>query len=636
MPTIPELIEAARIVYKSSEDAEQLKRASGRLRKLLKEDSPNGENLKEAEQLICRLKAKELVVNYIEFFEPKKGETLKKQLPALSTLAMDKSYGELYAFLDSLAALAAKLCPIMDEAFSRLESIRADGEFVCGYDLAFSTEYFFDGAIKSAKDLRDDCAFPSKGGLLSLRDAAVDALVSEKNALSDYLAELKKRDGERLIREKAVIEKGEYFEYYPVFNDRVTANTIVLRTPFSDEARLYALALANIEEKKLAVVDATALSREESLALFAALNNGKTRVLLTNLDKSRYADELFESIASAGKQGLEIFVTDCSKEGRLYADFMRAISKCDKISALDVGCRYLTMPYFLEVAELFESKGLISGREEYEELKKYPFMGYIGLNEISKLASSGKDWKAYAKERSDKNRLLARDYVKALPSIAQLIDGGWGFSAAIVTPDEKREFSYDDVRGVNTENVRKIRECGANIFRTCGMLVRYCLLGGEDKSIWARLDAEEREGRLTAATKCVMRELNTGLDPIVEIVPKDDESMKSFGGLCCEGGKLIKYREDCSRNYDYISGCICHECFHAFQHISINSWKPWYFEELGVTPGRTEEWAHNFQHYNGDTSSWAYKLEIVEADARAFEVDCFSFGDDLWSTIDFV
>jgi hypothetical protein len=106
--------------------------------------------------------------------------------------------------------------------------------------------------------------------------------------------------------------------------------------------------------------------------------------------------------------------------------------------------------------------------------------------------------------------------------------------------------------------------------------------------------------------------------------------------LCCAGGKLIKYREKCVEDYEFTVKMICHECFHGFQNYAIDvQYAQWFWDDLGVTIGRVEQWRKNFSMYCGKTNSLAYKVEIVECDANAFAEDCFRQGEEVWSAIDF-
>ena len=63
----------------------------------------------------------------------------------------------------------------------------------------------------------------------------------------------------------------------------------------------------------------------------------------------------------------------------------------------------------------------------------------------------------------------------------------------------------------------------------------------------------------------------------------------------------------------------------------------WFWTELGVTPGRVEEWRLNNKVYFGDIVKDfdRYRYQIIEADANAFEVDCRDSSGKVWNMIDF-
>ncbi len=261
-------------------------------------------------------------------------------------------------------------------------------------------------------------------------------------------------------------------------------------------------------------------------------------------------------------------------------------------------------------------------------------MGYLGLNAASRAFSAGRDWKKEAKEISDVNFARAKRYLAVTP-LSQLLDAEWGVKDEAVFIPKGREFDYDDVRGIDPVNIRKILTCGGNIFAKCGLIARYCTLCGADKSVWKALSIETKSERLTAATKLILRLLDADVDPVVELVPEEAWTKADSGGYCSQGGKLIRYRDKSMQDYDWAVQTVCHECFHAFQHRAERGFEQWFFEELGVTRNRIEEWKFNFLNYEGRTNTLTYKVEIVEGDARAFQHDCFQMSEELWHKIDF-
>ena len=87
----------------------------------------------------------------------------------------------------------------------------------------------------------------------------------------------------------------------------------------------------------------------------------------------------------------------------------------------------------------------------------------------------------------------------------------------------------------------------------------------------------------------------------------------------------------CVKDFDWTSKAVCHECFHAFQRYAENEpWQDWYETELHVTPGRIEQWRYNEsdnRYRRIDKDREGYMIQILEADARAFENDCLGKND---------
>ena len=293
------------------------------------------------------------------------------------------------------------------------------------------------------------------------------------------------------------------------------------------------------------------------------------------------------------------------------------------------------MPTYKDVIDEFENKKMIT-TADYEYVRKnFAFMGYVGFNKAVTLFVQGKDFKNELKYKSDYNRNLALSYLKNIPSQTQFLDVEWGnLNLERNTDGDKKEFDYDSIKSSNPENIKKILQAQIDTFKKCGLLIRYCTLCGDDVSVWKNLTLEEKSDRINDATRIIAHLLQTEYSPIVEVVANEDWTVKGAGGLCCDGGKLIQYKEDCIDNYDWLVTAIAHEVYHAFQHTACNNgWRKWYWSELGVTENRLPEWQYNFGHYSS-VNSKTYKVEIVECDARTFEKDCFEKSKGAWNLID--
>ena len=99
------------------------------------------------------------------------------------------------------------------------------------------------------------------------------------------------------------------------------------------------------------------------------------------------------------------------------------------------------------------------------------------------------------------------------------------------------------------------------------------------------------------------------------------------------GGEKIVYLYRSARDYDWIRGAVCHECFHALQHKAMyGGWFDWLQKEFGVTRGRIKQWRVNSngdddygirgRYFDIDDQPEAYLVQVFESDARAFEFDC--------------
>lgn len=636
MPTIPEKIERANAIFLYSLDAGKLTEGCQELDRLLKQDRPNEHNRENAEALSFRMRAKALALRFYDAFVPVEGDELVRYLEETEPVARSKGYTKTASALERLLAFTMRAREITDGVYALLYKLRGEsGWLVKTAKEAAEAADQLERALTQAGELEGGSPFGANVKFYDLKERVISAVTEEREEVLAVRFRLEEAEEARLLEDaaKPLAPKGEYF---PVWNDEREANAVVLCTPLLEEARLAAAHYAQKREKSCCELNAAALSGKTATqlsALFAALKKRGCDCLLTGFSGLRGGrKEILSAAVSFGREGGHVFLWDETGKRALYDEAVAA----GGVSG--TGYYYLTMPYFRDVVDLFEEKGMISGTGEYAFLREtLPFMGYTGLNAASAAFASGKDWKKVAAAHSKNNRQKALVYLAELPSQNQLLDEDWGkFGEGAVDRNARSKFDYDDIKGLNPRNIEKIMASGGNFFSICGMVARYCVLCGDDISVWNTLDRETKSERLTVATKLVQRLLDTGIDPQVELVPEEEWERKDAGGLCCEGGNRILYREKCSVDCEWMIMCILHECFHAFQHTAINrGFRDWYWEELGVTKGRLDEWRYNFDHYEGKTSSITYKVEIVECDARAFEHDCFTMSEDVWHRIDF-
>ncbi len=545
---------------------------------------------------------------------------ISRRLPELAEKfpGTHRAFEEVFSSVNSLSRAA-------ESAESVRRALASDDADACREAAAGARAVLgdIDSCGLPARPLGEDVAFP-------------DAAELAKKTLGRLADDAEKRyRAARAADEEALLSSlvrplpdGAY-DYFPDMTRemRGMAGAIALCTPIESEAELFARSLAAREKRTFAVVRAEALAargEEEIGSLFAALATRGTDCLVTGAAHAAGAGEaLLKAAAAFGERGrTALLCDDCDtvyEEGRKVGAFSR----------LD-----LSVPFFRDVMSVLVSRGMAS-EEDGEEVKRImPFAGFVGLNEAVAAFVAGRNWKKVAAERSDENAPAALAYLSRLGNPVRFIDSDWGdFSEYRRGADAaKRAFDYDEVRVVSPANVRRIMESGQSLYARIGALTRYCMLAGADRSAWSAMDRETREMRLKETTLLVYRAL--GMDTVPDVRIEDDLG-KGVGGLCCDGGREIKYLERLTTDYEYMQNTVCHESYHAFQHAALaGGWRTWHFTELGVIEPRLEEWRFNFSHYYADTSSKGYKVEIVEGDARSFAAECVRRGNECWHLIE--
>lgn len=646
MQTVQETLGSANYAYHRSVRTDELEKQAAELTALLGNSWLSDRNRESAEALLWRIRAKIYALNYFT------GGYNEDDYAALNAFAdeklaesQNKGYGNTARFLEKLSAFAKAAHAVFADAAAQADRVRtydwlpaSNSEEECR-EVAeiFRGKEAAAAAVGGGEKLfGEDVAFPA------VKEEMAQELARVRAFAEDLAESIRLKNDERFLEENAAELRGgtdwARFEYYPELpgGARSLANAVVLCTPFSDEAELFAVKNSPAEVYGVAANAFEGRTAESINNIFDLFARRGANVLVHGLE--RYRGENKEDICRGamrfGRAGRKIFLIDGSGERRIYDEALKA-APAGGFSAADVSFEYLSVPMYEEVIELFESSGMIRPAD-YEFVRtKLPFMGFVGLNYAVAAYASKKDWRAAAEAHSAQNAPAAKKYLEKIPSQALLIDKGWGDFSEDIVDESRREFDYDDIKAVDPKNIRKIMESDLTVYEKCGAIVRYCTVAGDDYSVWQSLDVQVQSERLTEATKLVMRALGVGIVPEVKVL--EELENKTAGGLCCDGGKRILYRKDCVQNYAWTIDAVCHECHHAFQHmVMYGPWKDWYWTELGVTKGRKEEWLVNTgRKYFSNTKTAAYYVQVLECEARAFAKDCLRDLDRVWHTIDF-
>lgn len=481
--------------------------------------------------------------------------------------------------------------------------------------------------------------------ILKGAEAALDEIngmgaAAVKNAVADYVTDIS--------------NDFALFEYFPL-PDREEggkARATVLCTPFKDEAKLYAtFARREAEDERgrkskvrlynlnCSVFEKYDLNFAESVFTFLKTENADCIAYGAGSLGEKAQTAFFKNAMRFGRSGRQIFIVDETGDGNLYPAALAAAQTDAGLSSVDISRTYLSMPAFKDVEEELRDKGMLSEPADYERLKRMPFMGFLGLNKIVQARVQGMtNWYDVGIRLSAANQERAERYLRKLPSSYLLIDSGWGdYSSFEVEKDEgERGFDYDGIKSVHLKNIRNIVESGESVFAKCGMIARYCTTAGGDRLEWQMLERDEMADRLDMATKLVFKILGV-TDIVPEVLLLDDLENPTAGGLCVDGGKQIHYLLSSMRNdWEWAMGCIVHESFHALQHkLEQGGWSKWYYDNMGITRGRVEQWVRTRKIYNSNTKSDVYQVHMREADARAFETDCDDGRNYAWNGMDF-
>lgn len=420
------------------------------------------------------------------------------------------------------------------------------------------------------------------------------------------------------------------------------SNALVLSTPLTDDARLFAANMC-IDNRKLQCLTADKLTDKSTdfvAMIFDYVAEQGNYIIVEGLETLSFelGDAVLLAAMKVGKKGAKTFLTDTSGQAQLYKRALElAQNYPTELSATDISLEYISLPIFEQVKQLFEDREMLDPSTISEKLKQMTFMGFYGLNKVVKaFVSNNQQWLNVGKHASAFNKQAVLNYLEKVPAAYLIIDKGWGdYSQYDKYSDEVNgEFDYDGVREIDLYNIKQIIECNESIFSKCGMLARYCTIGNDDQSVWKKITRETMLERVTMAVRLVFRVLRIDIFPMVEILDALDNP--TAGGLCVDGGKVIQFKYDCALDLQWLYDAIVHECFHALQSkLTHGQWNQWYYANMGISRGRVGEWKQTREIYDGNTRSKVYKVHMYEADARAFEVDCDDGRNKAWGGMNF-
>ena len=643
---IKDKIQLAYNVYFNSVSEDEILNAINVLNELIKNDSPNEQNRKLALGFLIKLKAKFFTIKYFDGgYLEETYSVFVRFLDDAHLLCLQNDFDNTVTMLSRLRSTLLTVHTAMNGAVDEIYLVKdEDGNPSTKSEEVLTKVYnsFISRAESLSSILTSAEIFDNGVNIFDIKEVAIKDLTDIANFCKEQLNSSSDEEINSFFNENvhALDATSTSVGFCQAFPDRLTssASVYVLLTPIESEllyyVKCYQLKLGAI----FTTINANAFMGKTAHFIgkvFSRLNSQNTSLLVFGLDSyvDENREELIKLLIEYSSSDRVCFVYSSTGKRNVYDKFYNTAVK-NGFSASTVAYKYLKMPTYEEVSREFTNLGLTNG-EDFDFIRnELGFMGYVGFNRAISSYTASKNWKDDALTASLQNESLSKNYLLNLPTQNLFLDVSYK-NLCLDNEGAKltEEFDYDELKSSNPKNVKKILEENLNIFEKCGLIIRYCTLCGDDVSVWPTLSTQEKSNRLTEATKLVAHLLQTEYSPEVKVVPTSEWKEKGAGGLCCDGGKLILYKEDSVSGYDWTVRAVAHEVYHAFQHTVINNgWKSWHFNELGVSKNRVPEWAYNFDNYS-NVSSKTYNVEIVECDARAFENDCFEFSSDLWNTI---
>lgn len=435
------------------------------------------------------------------------------------------------------------------------------------------------------------------------------------------------------------------FKYMPLPEVKKGDKLIILHSPMPTEIDLFSYSFFkdnNLPFKCLDVHSLHNMDEKDLVHLFMNLGKFKTNVYIANLQEldSNLVSTFYKALLEITFLGSTVIIGDYSSKKEIYNHILE-IFRVNNYSRFEgISEEFLTMPEYEEVIDLFLKLKMIDNRlsDEAEAVKnEMPLMGFFGMNMVINAFNEGNNWVEIGKYISSQNRTLRfEDYIKHI-DLDKFIDSGWNEEAVYHGKMQvKRFFNYASVPGIDPGNLRKIFECPrATTFDKIGIIIDYTLRRGMDT--WDALSDKTKVDRINTCIKALYLFYDINFDVVVEVVEKINKEDSTFG-VCVDEGRIIQLSLNCIKRYDVVSHTIAHETFHALQFKCCrDGYMPW-LNDICVTSYRVEEWKYNVspgEYLVASDNYKHYRFQVLEADAFAFENDCFDTYHDAYKSIKF-
>lgn len=649
---IPETITACDEIYKTSVNLNSLEKGAKALKEIVNSGTANKDNFERADGLYYRIKAKYFTIKYFDGgYLEEDFNLLCENTEKYLTELQQKSYANTTRLLENLLNIAKVVHEQVKDAFELLSAVQDDsGNLRIDVD-AGKISYVLDlfkqkfAILQSA--LPEESLFRKDVKIFNVQEQVLNDLSEIIDWLTARFNKLDEKDVENFV-DKNCSDLSSYEFPYLYISERLnsdarnTEKTIVISTPLKDELAFFVRYAEKEHGIKFVELNLGCFSGKDvefTDKVFAYFAKNRLNLLIfgANGYNEQNREYLFEKLIRYSNLGFFVLLSETQGKKDLYEDFVAVVEKHSDFSRLDVGHKYLRLPSFNQAVSLFIQNAMIREEERSFINKNMPYVGYVGLNKCLYLATQNKDWRDEGVNYSQRHGAIVDEYLRNIPSQEQLLPLDW-----IDLRLEKKDlfdglsFDYDTLYYANPQNIKAIVESDLDLFCKCGLVTRYSTLHGDDYSTWVTLEREERERRLTDATKLVASLLHCVYVPVVQVI-KDEEWKKSkAGGICINGGREIVYKDSCTLNYEWVIDAVCHECYHAFQHtLENNGHREWHLKLLGVTSSRPQEWYENNIHYvDIDKNYEGYMRQIIEADARIFASDCIKNSANKWHLFD--